>query len=168
MLKSSEPLVYQMSAQLLSSSLFFLSPNPIQDDQLYEMNFCFYAVLRAQLRNRSAAVMALALDSFFFFFLKHIPFSLPASLGFHPKITRLCLYCVLLCFSFVRILSCSALTLCHIHYGDSFIPLSPDYIVRTVSHYFVLSTFHIFCQKKDRQMFLGIPQNQNVFISQNS
>lgn len=50
--------------------------------------------------------------------------------------------------AFVRILSCSALTLCHIHYGDSFIPLSPDFVVRTVSHYFVLSTFNIFLLEK--------------------
>lgn len=76
---------------------FFFPLNPVQDIlQPYKVNFCFYAVLRAQLRKRSAAVMALAIDSFS---LRHIPFSLPASLGSCPKPTTSCLYCVLLCFS---------------------------------------------------------------------
>lgn len=60
--------------------------------------------------------------------------------------------------AFVRILSCSALTLCHIHYDDSFIPLSTDFVVRTVSHYFVLSTFNMFflvVRKRTDKWFQG-------------
>lgn len=90
--------------------------------------------------------MALAIDSFF-----HWNTFLSPCLH-HWAFIQNQLYCVYIVSSFalafVRILSYSALTLCHIHYGDSIIPGSPDFIMRTVSHYFVLSTLNIFLIEK--------------------